>query len=206
MMTARHLEILVEERSMEAFLRTLMPRLLPDDCTFRILAFRGKTDLLRKLPGRLESYKKWLPDCCRIVVVVDRDNDNCHDLKARLEEAAARAGLVTRTQATGRPWQVINRVAIEELEAWYFGDWEAVRRAYPKVSASTPRQSSYRDPDAILNGTWEAFERIMKRHGYFKTGLRKIEVAKAVAAHIDPERNGSRSFGHFRHAIEEAVV
>ena len=207
-MTAwRHLELLVEEPSMEAFLNALLPRLLPADCTYSVHTFQGKKDLLRKLPSRLSAYRAWITSNYRIIVIVDRDSDDCHELKARLERTAATSGLLTRTEAAaGQPWEVINRIVIEELEAWYFGDWEAVRGAYPRVRPSTIRQASYRDPDAILGGTWEAFERIMRRHGYFKTGLRKIEVAKAVATHIDPNCNSSRSFVNFRQAIMEAIL
>ena len=35
-MPANHLELLVEEPSMEAFLRALLPRLLPEDRTFEV--------------------------------------------------------------------------------------------------------------------------------------------------------------------------
>ena len=43
---------------------------------------------------------RWLPDDhCRIVVMVDRDNDECHALKAQLEEAAGRAGSALRARA-----------------------------------------------------------------------------------------------------------
>ena len=203
-MTAQHLEFLVEERSMEALLLALLPRLLPRDRTFQVHVFQGKRDLLQKLESRLRGYARWLSDDCRIVVMVDRDNDECHALKAQLEEAAGRAGLLTRSRAAGHPWQLVNRVAIEELEAWYFGDWQAVRAAYPRVSATIPNKAAYRVPDAIPGGTWEAFERILKRHGYFTTGLRKVEAARAVAAHIDPARNRSQSFGLFVSAIAEA--
>ncbi len=51
-MSARHLELLVEELSMEAFLRELLPRILPADRTFDIRAFQGKPDLLGKLENR----------------------------------------------------------------------------------------------------------------------------------------------------------
>ena len=40
---------------------------------------------------------------------------------------AAEAGFLTRSQAFGRAWRLVNRIAVEELEAWYFGDWAAVR-------------------------------------------------------------------------------
>ncbi len=191
---------------MEAFLRVLLPRLLPPDRCFGVRVFQGKHDLLRKLESRLRGYAKWLPDDHRIFVMVDRDNDDCHELKARLEEAAGRAGLLTRPRANARPWQVVNRVVIEELEAWYFGDWDAVRVAYPKVSSTISNKAPYRVPDAIAGGTWEAFERILKRHGYFSTGLRKVEAARAIAVHIDPKRNCSQSFGLFADAIVEATA
>lgn len=207
MMVNPHLEILVEEPSMEAFLHGLLPRLFPADCTtFRVHAFQGKPDLLDKLQARLKGYASWLPNYGRIVVVVDCDNDDCHKLKQRLERAATTAGLRTRSGTGGISWQVVNRIAIEELEAWYFGDWEAVRGAYPKVSPTVPNQAKYRDPDAIKGGTWEAFERILKQKGYFKNGLRKVEAARTIAVHINPACNRSHSFVRFRDALSEAVA
>lgn len=205
-MTGRHLELLVEEPSMEAFLRGLLPRLLPTSCTFEVHAFQGKADLLAKLQARLCAYAQWLPDEWRIFVVVDRDDDDCNVLKQRLEERAAAAGLKTRSQAGGMPWQVVNRIAIEELEAWYFGDWAAVRSVYPRVSSTVSGKKNFRDPDAIVGGTWEAFERVLRFRGYFETGLRKVEAARAIGVHIDPTRNRSSSFMQFYKVIVEAVV
>ncbi len=96
-MTASHLKFLVEEPSMEAFLRALLPRLLPACCTFEVHPFQGKADLLGKLQNRLRGYAQWLPDDWRIIVVVDRDDDNCKTLKQHLEAMAAAAGLRTRS-------------------------------------------------------------------------------------------------------------
>ena len=207
MMVNPHLEILVEEPSMEAFLHELLPRLFPKDCPFfQVHAFQGKSDLLDKLQDRLKGYASWLPNYMRLVVVVDCDNDDCHKLKQQLEEAATAAGLSTRSGARETPWQVVNRIAIEELEAWYFGDWEAVRRAYPKVSPTVPNQAKYRDPDAIQGGTWEAFERLLKKKGYFKNGRSKVEIARTIAAHINPDCNRSHSFVKFRDALVEAMT
>ena len=205
-MTARHVEFLVEEPSMEAFLRALLPRLLPPDRSFDVRVFRGKPDLLGKLENRLRGYAKWLPDDHRIVVMVDRDGDECHELKEKLEIAAARAGLLSRSRAAGHHWQLANRVVIEELEAWYFGDWEAVRTAYPRVPSAIQNRAKYRDPDDIAGGTSEAFERILNGRGYFTTGLSKTEAARAIAAHIDSARNRSRSFRLFADTIAEATA
>ena len=138
MTAVRRLEFLVEEPSMEAFLQGLLPRLLPVGCSFDIRVFRGKRDLMRRLESRLRGYRNRLSNEFRLVVMVDRDRDDCRTLKAKLEDAAIAAGLRTRTQSVGDRWQVVNRIVVEELEAWYFGDWEAVRDAFPKVSSTVP--------------------------------------------------------------------
>ncbi len=202
-MPVAHLELLVEEPSMEAFLRSLLPRLLPQDRTFEVHPFQGKSDLLGKLGSRLRGYAAWLPADWRIVVVVDRDDQDCRELKRQLESIARGAGLRTRSHSGNAPWQLVNRIAIEELEAWYFGDWAAVRSAYPRASANVPRRQGFRDPDAIAGGTWEAFERVMQAHGYFKGGLLKIEAARAIGAHIDSARSSSHSLRAFSAAISE---
>ena len=113
----------------------------------------------------------------------------CRVLKAALEKISAESGLRSRARGGATTWQIVNRIAIEELEAWYFGEWTAVRLAYPKVPETIPQQAPYRQPDAIDGGTWEAFERVMRRHGYFATGLRKVEAARAIGLHVDAGRS-----------------
>lgn len=203
-MTPPHLEVLAEEPSMEAFLKVLLPRMSPG-ATFKIHPFQGKRDLLKKLERRLRAYKKKLQPNHRIAIVIDRDNDDCRELKDRLESLSIRSGLVTRTRSRRGRWQVVNRIVVEELEAWYFGDWTAVCEAYPRTPPNIPSRAAYRRPDAIRGGTWEKFERIMQRHGYFKGGLRKVEAARAIAEFIEPARNSSDSFQKFRDAIVEAT-
>ena len=190
---------------MEEALRVLLPRVM-GDLSFQVYPDQGKADLLQRLPDRLKGYAAWLPDDYRIVVVVDRDDDDCTELKQQLEQIASNAGLRSRSQAGGQPYQVVNRLAIEELEAWYFGDWNAVRSAYPNVPATIPGKAKYRDPDEIMGGTWEAFERVLQRAGYFQTGLRKIEAARAVAENWQPQDNHSRSFQAFHDVLQEMTV
>ena len=87
-------------------------------------------------------------------MLLDRDDDDCWELKARLDGIARKARLPTRTSARRVGfWFVVNRLAIEELEAWYFGDWVAVRAAYPKAERTVGSQARYRDSDAITGGT-----------------------------------------------------
>lgn len=201
-MAVEHVEILVEEPSMEAALRILVPRLLRET-SFEIYPHQCKEELLARLPSRLRGYRRWIPATWRIVVVVDRDDEDCRTLKRRLDRIAAQAGLTTKSAPTGGKYCVANRLAIEELEAWYFGDWSAVLTAYPRVPSSIPRKAAYRDPDGIRGGTWETFERVLQRAGYFKGGLRKIEAARTIAALWDPSRNRSSSFRAFCGLLQE---
>lgn len=201
-MNATHIDFMVEEASMETLLRGLLTRFLKDT-SYAIYRFQCKHNLLAELPKRLKGYRAWLPETYRIVVIVDRDGDECQELKKRLEHCAEMADLATRSQPRQNRFSVVNRIVVEELEAWYFGDWKAVCAAYPRVPARVPKGARFRDPDAIAGGTWEAFERVLQRAGYFDTGLRKIEAAREIAAHMDPARNSSHSFQVFWQTLVE---
>lgn len=196
--------VFVEEYSMEAALEQLLPKLL-GEVAFQVIRFQCKGDLLKKAPDRLRGYASWLPAGWRILVLVDRDDDDCMVLKAELENMAVAAGLLSKTAAgQGRCFQVVNRIVIEELEAWFFGDWAAVQAAFPRVPATVPQKTGFRDPDAIAGGTWEALELVLKRAGYFSTGLRKLELARSVAGHMVIQNNCSRSFQAFASAVMAA--
>jgi hypothetical protein len=193
-----HLEVLLEEISAEAALQVLIPRILPN-ATFALHPYQGKRDLLAKLPSRLDAYAKWIRTAdTRVVVLVDEDRQDCLELKKILEDAAERAGLDTlRTASQGRPPLVLTRIAVEELEAWFFGDCHALRTAYPRVPKGLEHRSQYRDPDAIGGGTWEALERVLQRAGHHPGGLQKLAAAAAIAQQMVPSRNRSASFRMF---------
>ena len=145
-----HIEFLLEERSAEVALEIILPKILPDDVSFKCHVFEGKQDLLKNLPMRLNGYSRWIPDNWRIIVLIDKDRENCDKLKTQLENAAQIAGLDTKSNSLPiGEFKVVNRIAIEELEAWFFGDTTALREAYPKISESLQYQGKYRDSDAI---------------------------------------------------------
>ncbi|CAJ2376082.1 MAG: DUF4276 family protein [Gammaproteobacteria bacterium] len=200
-----HLILLVEDLSMESFLRKMLRN--DPGRSYEIRTFHGKQNLLRKLESRLRGYAHWLPADHRLIVLVDCDADDCRKLIQKAEKVAGDANLRTYTDSKnagnkGGAWQFSVRIAIEELEAWYFGDWQAVCTAYPRAPKNLPRKAPYRKPDEIKN-TWEAFERVLKKRGYFSTGLRKVEAAKKIGAHVDPDRNRSPSFKKFYKIISE---
>lgn len=201
-----HFEILVEEYSAEKALDNLLPKIITGEHTYRIITFQGKMDMLRRLPVELKGYSKWIGNEYKIVVLIDRDNDDCMELKQQLERFASEAGFLTKTAVdTEAHFSILNRIAIEELEAWFFGDPDALRQAYPKVSRSFDRKAAFRIPDEIKGGTWEALERLLQAAGYYKTGLRKSEVAAEISMHINPLINRSRSFQVFWEGITACI-
>jgi hypothetical protein len=201
-----HIEFLVEEPSAEAALFNIVPKILSRNISFRIHPHQGKKDLLGKLLPRLRGYKNWLPEDWHIVVLVDADDEDCRILKNRLENVANNARLVTKSNLTiGSYFQVLNRLAIEELEAWFFGDIDAMRSSYPRIPWNLEKKAKYRNLDAIRGGTWEALEREFKKAGYFSSGMSKILVAREVSMHMEPERNQSKSFQVFRQGVLDLI-
>lgn len=190
------LEVLVEEPSAEEALRLILPGLLEGRASFKLINMRNKGRLLRELPARLRGYERQIAkgEDLRIVVLVDRDKDDCSQLKKRMEAMAREAGLATKSNPTkdGSFW-VVNRIAVEELEAWFIGDTKALRKAFSKLPARFP--SSFSHPDN--GGSWERLYRFLKQHGIYKSSYPKIEAARKISLHIDPLRNNSLSFRHF---------
>lgn len=196
-----HVEFLVEEPSAEAAFGNLVPKILGPGFSFRVYPHQGKHDLLKKLPYRLRGYRHWLPENWGIAVLIDGDGKDCIAQKAALESTARQAGFLTRASAQGGRFQVLNRLAIEELEAWFLGDVEALREAYPGIPSSLGQRAGYRDPDDIQGGTWEALERELRRAGHHLEGLAKIKAAREISARMEPARNRSRSFQAFRQGL-----
>ena len=161
--------------------------------------------MLEELPKHLKGHQ-WIPDDWRIIVLIDEDRRNCHELKAYLEKVAHEAGFVTKSSAAqNEDFQVVNRLAIEELEAWFFGDVEALHAAYCRVSINLQYQARYRDPDAIRGGTYEALERLLVERNYYSDKLPKTEVARDIAPHMEPNRNKSKSFKVFLEGLKACV-
>ena len=200
------LEVLVEEQSCERALQVLLPKIVPGT-PFNIRTFEGKQDLLRRLPNRLRGYVAWNRDGVdrKIVVVVDRDDDDCQELKTRIEQLFASAGFATLTAGrSGVPAHACTRVVVQHLEAWLVGDLPALRTVYPKIPETLDRQSRYRDPDAVPGGAWRALERLLADKGY-ATRLEKVKTAGAIAPHMDVENNRSASFCTFRDGVRRLV-
>jgi hypothetical protein len=198
------LEVLVEEESAAKALQPVLARLLADrDVRVGIRQFRGKPDLLKKLPSRLAGYAagQQRGEDIRVVVLVDKDSDDCAQLKQRLDAAGSAAGLVCRSHRAGDgDFSLLNRVAVRELESWYFGDWAAVRKAFPKVKCVAP--AKYRgNPDTAHGKCSEAFESVLETQGVRLAS--KPEWGRRIGPHLSLSDNLSPSFRAFVEGVRD---
>ncbi|WP_232319719.1 DUF4276 family protein [Prosthecochloris sp. HL-130-GSB] len=94
------IELILEEPSAEAAMRLIMPKILAGRAEVNYINMRNKSRLLQELPARLRGYKEQIRSGAdiRIVVLIDRDSDDCEALKSRLEQMAYEAGLATRSR------------------------------------------------------------------------------------------------------------
>ncbi|MBA0051721.1 DUF4276 family protein [Streptomyces sp. AJS327] len=201
---AVELEILVEEESAGIAVKDLVHRVVADaQVTVRIRQFRGKPDLLKKLPARLRGYAaaRDRGDDVRILVLLDKDDDDCRNLKANLDSIAMQAGLTVKGKQGGE-FCVLNRIAVRELESWYFGDWRAVRKAFPKIPVEPPKRFRG-NPDCVDGKPSEAFNRVLRGAGVRMTA--KTMWGQRIGPHLDPDRNNSMSFRAFIDGLREIV-
>ncbi len=202
------LEFLLEERSCEHALKILLPRILQPMPPLSYRVFQGKGDLLENLPPVLRGYRQQIVSGrnLRVVVLLDQDQQDGVALKHQLTQHAREARLIPfNHERADQPFHVLNRIAVEELEAWFFGDIEALCAAYPKVRSHLG-DLARRDPDSIPRGTAETLERLLKKAGYYENGMPKIEVAQRIANHMQPDRNRSRSFRVFREGLSACLI
>lgn len=201
------IEFLVEEQSAEEALKHLLPRLIGNRAQWKLINLGSKYKLLGALPQRLAAYSQRIGqgEDLRVMVLVDRDDDDCEVLKRRLEAAATDAGLATKStpDAEGR-FHIVNRIVIEELESWFIGDPAALRQAFTSLPAVDATKGIFRNPDN--GGSWEALHRFLKQHGVYKSSYPKIEAARRIAPRLDLNANRSRSFRVFVDGVEALLA
>ncbi len=203
-----HIEILVEDQSGKILLETLVPKILGTAHSYRIHHYKGighlpkdlnpKSDpqkriLLKELPRLLRGYAK-TPGTDAVVILVDADKRNCSDFLKKLNT------LIDHKTSNIR---ILFRLAIEEMEAWYFGDWQAVKCAFPKA-----KQNRYYLQDTPCD-TWEKLAEAIetksldkiKKAGWPSSGQIKCQWAKQIGPHMDINNNQSPSFNKFRDGI-----
>jgi len=157
--------------------------------------------LLHNLPVKLRAYGKSLQPDQVVVVLVDLDDrPDCKAFKRDL------LGILDVCQP--KP-SVTFRIAIEELEAWFLGDQEAIQAAYP--NAKLDILENYQQ-DSIC-GTWELLANAIHPGGLGalqNKGKRspltleeKRKWATKITQKMDVNKNLSPSFCCFRDKLRE---
>jgi hypothetical protein len=136
--------------------------------------------LLDQLPAKLRAFGRVLDARTdRVLVLVNADDQDCEALKARL--------VALGQQIDPRP-EVMFRIAVEETEAFYLGDVNAIRKAFSSVKLTAMKDY---EQDAPGVGTWEIFRVVIGA-----SGDDKVQWATQIAPHLstNPRRNSSPSF------------
>ena len=176
------LVILTEEESMEVTLRELLPKL--GVSVFEIVTFQGVSDLESSLTRRIRG---WRDPNARFLVIRDNDNGDCGARKQRLLDRIAAAG-------GNRAAKV--RIVMQELEAWFLGDPEALENA--GLLARGARPAWLRAPEDEAQP--------VSRLKNLEAGYGKVSGARLIARHLDPDRNQARSFHATINAIRELAM
>lgn len=215
-----HFEILVEDQSGKKALDILIPKIIGDQHTFRVIEYRGigripknlksgieanKRILLARLPSLLRGYGKtfadYPPDYPAAVILVCDLDDKC--LKTFRQE------LFSVLNACNPKPDTRFCIAIEEGEAWLLGDIPAIKAAYPKAKDNV--LDRYKNDD--ICGTWELLADAvsqggangLKKKGWPAVGQEKSIWAERIAPHMDVAINTSPSFCYFQKKIRELI-
>lgn len=202
-----HIEILVEDSSGEKLLACLLPQLVGEygaPHTWRLHAYRGigripkglkgtadpaKRILLDQLPRLLRGYGK-TPGIDAVVVVLDTDKRDCTDFLAELKAVADACDPLPNT---------LFRLAIEEVEAWYLGDRDALLAAYPRAKQEVldryVQDSVCSTWELLADAVYHGGAAAIKKAGWPLPGQLKHEWAERIGPLMSPDRNASPSFG-----------
>jgi len=208
-----HIEIVVEDSSGATLMEVLLPKVLGsqgEPHTWRLHAYKGigripsglittddpaKRILLNQLPKLLKGYSK-TPGIDAVIVALDSDNRDCVAFLSELKTVAFECAPQLNT---------LFRLAIEEMEAWYFGDHDALLAAYPKakreILARYVQDSSCNTWELLADAVRPGGSAEIKRAGWPLPGQIKHEWAKKIAPLMDPDRNISPSFRKFRDGL-----
>ena len=215
-----HFEVLVEDQSGKKALDILIPKIMGNQHTCRVIAYRGighipknlksstdasKRILLDQLPKLLRGYGKTFAEYpanypAAVIVVCDLDTKCLKEFRQELFTVLNECNPKPETRFC---------IPIEEGEAWLLGDIPAIKATYPKAKDDV--LSRYKN-DAIC-GTWELLADAvyqgganeLKKKGRIAIGKEKWRWAELIAPHMNIDNNASPSFCYFQKKIQELI-
>jgi hypothetical protein len=211
-----HFEFLVEDISGQKALEILVPGIVDADDTFKIHAYKAigripqnmrdakdpaRRILLTNLPKLLKGYGRTFegygPEYRAVVILVcDLDDKSRTDFLSELNSVLESCNPSPVTRFC---------LAIEEGEAWFLGDTNAVLGAYPRAKRDV--LAAYVS-DSIC-GTWERLadavytggSMALVKKGWQAVGIEKSRWAEDICPRMNIDENRSPSFVEFRDAI-----
>jgi hypothetical protein len=213
-----HIEVLVEDSSGAKLIETLLPTLIgayEEPHTWRIHPYKGigrlrkgltaksdpsKRALLDQLPRLLAGYGR-TTGIDAVVVVLDSDQRDCRTFLGELNALL---------QDCRRAPNTLFRLAIEEMEAWYLGDRQALLAAYPRAKKEVLNRYQQ---DGVC-GTWELLAdavhpggtAAIRKAGWPAPGQLKHEWAEKIGPHMRIDDNQSLSFCKLRDGLRRLVA
>ncbi len=211
-----HIKFCIEDSSGKRFLDNLLPKMISDAAiTWRVHGYGGVGRLPRNLVGAVDPKKKALLDVLpklvrgcistpwidALVLIVDSDSRDPSTFADELKSAVSAFGVT-------KPVEFF--LAVEEMEAWYFGDAQAIFAAYPRAKAQVVQNYVQ---DSVC-GTWEWLADAtevggaasLKAKGWPASGEVKHEWAENISAFMNPANNVSPSFMAFREGLRNLTT
>ncbi|MBN1448150.1 MAG: hypothetical protein JXA28_09480 [Bacteroidetes bacterium] len=215
-----HFEFLVEDQSGKKALEILVPKIIGDSHTFKVHAYKGigripkgmrdtrnasHRILLENLPKLLKGYGKTFSGYgsmypASVFLVCDLDDKCFRAFRQELLEVLGSCNPSPTTRFC---------IAIEEGEAWFLGDFNALNKAYPNAKQDVLDRYSQ---DSIC-GTWELLADAvypggaahLESRGWQAVGMEKSNWAENISPYMDINSNRSPSFIYFRDKLLELV-
>ncbi len=187
------LYVFTEEPSAKKVFEVILPKMLPENVYFRVFDHQGKQDLENAIKSTIPSISK-IPGA-RILIARDQDSSNCKEIKRHLQEMI--------NQVCNRPYLV--RIACRELEAWFLGDMNAIKQAYPRFKPEQyATRADFKDVD-LLHRPDEWLLRIIPEYSGMET-LSKVANSENIAPFMDLEHNSSVSFNNTISGIRKLIT
>lgn len=162
-------------------------------------------ELSKRLRALQEAYRYNDQEMC-IAVVVDNDKRDTSQFYQALIDVAHKAGITA---------DHFFSIAVEEMEAWMLGDFDAIVKAYPKQKDRILSKYTQYNQDSIC-GTWEVLADLLTKNGLkeFRTrnptfaeiGKSKYEWADLIGRQMKIRENKSPSFQKFLGELDKRCV
>ena len=170
--------ILTEELSIKEFLEVFIEKNFP--CiNFRVFAHRGYTHLQKEMRNKLRSFRAIYQQNVQFIILHDKDDNNCIELKGKLSDLANEGDI--------RDFTI--RIVCSELESWYLGDLRALDIIQGSNYHSMQMKEKYRAPDNLQKPSQE----LMKIFPAYE----KVKHSKEYGRHLNISDNRSHSYNVF---------